>query len=240
MKSYFLFALVLLKLELLSSHAASTCPSFIVPKGFSSDGDYTSYLEGGSTPYLVYNIQDFNIVVQDTLPYANQISYRELLLSGIKSMLFEYKNYKGQDNLTAYSVFALGNYTVITPELLTVLNELVFPNQGFLKSIYEWAKPYYEKVFEVLTYEEQAVLVQKIKLADKYVTYVLEEKNLQKYKDWLIINGVEEDIKITGFVQRRVDKGQWTVSDCRFWVNEIKRDFLPRFKSVNEIASKPG
>jgi len=164
----------------------------------------------------------------------------------IKSMMLEYKNYKSNSVITAYAIFALGNYSVITESLLTIINELILPNQLFLKSIYEWIKPAYVKTFNSLTAEEQELLLGKLHLAENFVQFVLIEKNENKYNQWInsmkiknrIIGDEEtyDDEKIKGFFKRRIDKKQWTTKDCMFWILQLKNDFTPLLKN-KEIAS---
>jgi len=106
------------------------------PTGFSIEG-FTHYcLLGGVGAYLEYREPDLNIQEPKHLPKLNGFTYSELLLSFIKSLLFEYKNYNGSDGLSAYTLFGLGNYRIINDELLAYANKKVLNNQALLKNIY--------------------------------------------------------------------------------------------------------
>jgi hypothetical protein len=205
----------------------------IKPLGFSPEGDF---LLGGSNPYIKYDISSLKSEATD-LPKQDEIPYNNLLTSGIKSLLFEYKNYSGQSNLTAYSVFSLGNYNILTPKLLDYANQLFFPNQVLLKKLYNWIKPYYISAFSTITIEEQQTLMDKIKICEKYIEFVLVQKNEGKYNLWLKDNGFNNDEKAVSFLQRRIDKKQWSVKDCVFWISQIKADFTPYLKNAQGIAS---
>ena len=165
------------------------------------------------------------------------LNYKQLLESGIKSLLFEYKNYEGASDLSAYSVFALGNYSAVTPAVLRVANKYFFGNRKMLQSVYDWAIPYYRKTFSFLTVEEQLLQKKNLLIAEKYTNMVLAQKNYSGFRSWLKQSGWREDKKITGFLARRVNKLQWTVEDCRYWISKLKADFLPLIKDAREASA---
>jgi hypothetical protein len=217
----------------------------LIPKGF----DNERYLIGSfsSNDHIDYELNTIDIKDSQTLPLKESISYKQLLESGIKSMMLEYKNYKSNSVITAYAIFALGNYSVITESLLAIINELILPNQLFLKSIYEWIKPTYVKTFNSLTVEEQELFLGKLQLAENFVWFVLIKKNENKYNQWIdsmkIKNGITgdketyDDEKIKGFFRRRIDKKQWTTEDCMFWILQLKNDFTPLLKNKEITTS---
>lgn len=210
---------------------------YIQPKGFSTDGFTTYYLSGGGSAYLRYNKPPISISVPETMPHRNKIPYDTLLYSGLSSMLLEYKNYKGYENLSGYTIFALGNYCMMPDNLLPILNKLIFPNRSLLTQLYDWAKPFYKDIFSSLTVEEQETLINQLLTAEQYVAYVLKGKNKTGYQKWLSSNKIKPDIKVTGFLARRVQKKQWNADDCAYWVNVLKKDFLPLVKNKKIPAS---
>jgi hypothetical protein len=196
-----------------------------------------SYCLLGIGDYVEYKRPFFDVNVPEALPEKNAISYAELLFSSIHSLLYEYKNYDGQFNLTAYSIFALGNYQELKNESLKVLNETIFPNKKYLEMIYQWVNPYIVKTFNSLTYKEQKRLLVILNMAERYVLNVMKEKNTTKYNQWLKANGYEYDDKLVGFLQRRIDKKQWKIEDCQYWLNLIKNKFTPLLKDKNQLKS---
>jgi hypothetical protein len=196
-----------------------------------------SYCLLGIGDYVEYKRPFFDVKVPEALPEKNAISYAELLFSSIHSLLYEYKNYDGQFNLTAYSIFALGNYQGLKNESLKVLNETIFPNKKYLEMIYQWVNPYIVKTFNSLTYKEQKRLLVILSMAERYVLNVMKEKNTTKYNQWLKANGYEYDDKLVGFLQRRIDKKQWKIEDCQYWLNVIKNKFTPLLKDKNQLKS---
>jgi len=196
-----------------------------------------SYCLLGIGDYVEYKRPFFDVNVTEALPEKNAISYAELLFSSIHSLLYEYKNYDGQFNLTAYSIFALGNYQGLKNESLKVLNETIFPNKKYLEMIYQWVNPYIVKTFNSLTYKEQKRLLVILSMAERYVLNVMKEKNTTKYNQWLKANGYEYDDKLVGFLQRRIDKKQWKIEDCQYWLNLIKNKFTPLLKDKNQLKS---
>ena len=94
-----------------------------------------SYCLLGIGDYVEYKRPFFDVNVPEALPEKNAISYAELLFSSIHSLLYEYKNYDGQFNLAAFSVFALGNYRKLRNESLVIINEVIFPNKKYLEMI---------------------------------------------------------------------------------------------------------
>jgi hypothetical protein len=196
-----------------------------------------SYCLLGIGDYVEYKRPFFDVKVPEALPEKNAISYAELLFSSIHSLLYEYKNYDGQFDLTAYSIFALGNYQGLKNESLKVLNETIFPNKKYLEMIYQWVNPYIVKTFNSLTYKEQKRLLVILSMAERYVLNVMKEKNTTKYNQWLKANGYEYDDKLVGFLQRRIDKKQWKIEDCQYWLNVIKNKFTPLLKDKNQLKS---
>jgi hypothetical protein len=196
-----------------------------------------SYCLLGIGDYVEYKRPFFDVNVPEALPEKNAISYAELLFSSIHSLLYEYKNYDGQFNLTAYSIFALGNYQELKNESLKVLNETIFPNKKYLEMIYQWVNPYIVKTFNSLTYKEQKRLLVILSMSERYVLNVMKEKNTTKYNQWLKANGYEYDDKLVGFLQRRIDKKQWKIEDCQYWLNLIKNKFTPLLKDKNQLKS---
>jgi hypothetical protein len=190
-----------------------------------------------SSAYVEYKGPFFDVIVPETLPENNFIPYEELLFSSIHSLLYEYKNYDGQFNLTAFSVFALGNYNRLGRETLEILNESILPNKKYLEMIYQWAKPYLVKTFNSLTYKEQKRLLVKLSMAERYVLNVMKEKNTAKYNQWLKANGYEYENKLGGFLNRRIDKKQWKIEDCEYWINVLKTQFIPLLKDKNQLKS---
>ena len=237
MKNILWSALLVFYPCILSAQQTVKVHPYLIPEGFSEIGFTTYYLVGESSPYLMYKDPSIDIIVPEDMPHRKKLPYDEILYSSLTSLLLEYKNYKGMKELAAYSIFTLGNYQVISNKMLALINRIILPDQALLKRIYDWARPYYVKVFSSLTYEEQEVLKTQLLTAEKYVSYVLKEKNESKYENWKILNGIEEDVKIAGFLKRRVNKKQWRVEDCAYWVNALKKDILPLMKNKNLPAS---
>ena len=225
---------------LLSVHLTAQLNAYssklICPEGLSITKCSTDFLIGSAQPHVKYKKPSFNITIPATFPDKEKIKYDELLVSGLNSMLFEYKNYKGKVKNVSYLVFALGNYNVINEYVLSFLNQNIFTNQKLLTNIYEWAKPFYLKVFNELTFEEQDLLKSKIILAEYYVRVSLIENNEIKFKTWLAKSGIKYDEKLTGFLKRRINKKQWSLQECLSWIIKIKNDF-PELKNKTDKKS---
>ena len=243
MKNNLVVFVLLITVSSLFSQAISPDVFKISPSRFSiyeSPNSSTTYcLSMLSSAYVEYKRPFFDLIVPETLPENNLIPYDELLFSSIHSLLYEYKNYDGQFNLTAYSIFALGNYNRLGRVTLEILNESILPNKNYLEMIYQWAKPYLVKTFNSLTYKEQKRLLVKLSMAERYVLNVMKEKNTAKYNRWLKANGYEYEFedKLVGFLNRRIDKKQWKIEDCEYWINELKTQFIPLLKNKNQLKS---
>lgn len=217
--------------------AQNKCASdFLCPDGLSTNGYSTSYLLDGSSAYVKYKSPAITVSVPDSFPLKMEIPYNKLLLSGLKSMLFEYKNYKGHVTSVSYTLFGLGNYSEMNETILSAINKNIFPNQNVLLAIYEWIKPHYIKVFKELTFNEQKLLFDKLQLADQYINLVIKDNNERKFQKWLRENGINDDPTLTSFFKRRISKRQWSVQDCLTWIKRIKNDF-PALKDKNKPAS---
>jgi hypothetical protein len=160
-----------------------------------------------------------------------------LLISFIQSLLFEYKNYQGSENLSGYSFFGLGNFRIINDELLEYANKKILNNQKILQGIYDWMLPYYQTTFNSITVEEQQVMIRNLEIGEQYVHLVLEKKNQKAFDQWIEKKEYTLDEKTIGFLKRRVDKKQWTVADCKYWISLIKKDFLPIAKNPENLSS---
>ena len=241
MKNNLVVFVFLMTVSSLFSQAISPDVFKISPSRFSiyksPNGSTTYCLSMLSSAYVEYKGPFFDVIVPETLPEKNSIPYEELLFSSIHSLLYEYKNYDGQFNLTAFSVFALGNYNRLGRETLEILNESILPNKNYLEMIYQWVKPYIVKTFNSLTYKEQKRLLVKLSMAERYVLNVMKEKNTAKYNQWLKANGYEYENKLVGFLNRRIDKKQWKIEDCEYWINELKTQFIPLLKNKNQLKS---
>ncbi len=241
MKNNLVVFVFLITVSSLFSQAISPDVFKISPSRFSiyksPNGSTTYCLSLLSSAYVEYKGPFFDVVVPETLPEKNSIPYEELLFSSIHSLLYEYKNYDGQFNLTAFSVFALGNYNRLGRETLEILNESILPNKKYLEMIYQWVKPYIVKTFNSLTYKEQKRLLVKLSMAERYVLNAMKEKNTAKYNQWLKANGYEYENKLVGFLNRRIDKKQWKIEDCEYWINVLKTHFTPLLKDKNQLKS---
>lgn len=210
---------------------------FLNPKGFRTNTGHTNYLLGQSVPYIIYNTPNIDIEEPKELPVLPELSYQKLALSGINSLLFEYKNYSGILDYTSYAVFALGNYNIMTDKLLEYANNIFFPNQELLKKSYAWLLPYYLKTFRSLTIEEQHILIEKIEICEKYLIWLNKKNQDISLEEFFKQYHLPIDKKAIGFLKRRVDKNQWKISDCEYWINTLKQDFLPLVKNVHEPSS---
>lgn len=241
MKNNLVVFVLLMTVSSLFSQAISPDVFKISPSRFSiyksPNGSTTYCLSLLSSAYVEYKGPFFDVIVPETLPEKNSIPYEELLFSSIHSLLYEYKNYDGQFNLATFSVFALGNYRKLRNESLVIINEVIFPNKKYLEMIYQWVKPYIVKTFNSLTYKEQKRLLVKLSMAERYVLNVMKEKNTAKYNQWLKANGYEHENKLVGFLNRRIDKKQWKIEDCEYWINELKTQFIPLLKDKNQLKS---
>lgn len=231
MKNVLWYSMILFSPFIGSAQQKIKVNPYIQPKGFSTNGYTTYYLTGGGSAYLMYSDPPISISVPADMPHQKKIPYKDLLYSGLSSLLLEYKNYNGAKDLSAYSIFALGNYCMLPDKLLPMINKIIFPDRSLLIRLYKWAKPHYMDVFSSLTVEEQETLINKLLTAEQYVAYVLKGKNKAGYQKWLSSNKIKPDIKVTGFLARRVQKKQWNADDCAYWVNVLKKDFMPLVKN---------
>ena len=240
MKKNLVVFLFLINMSSVFSQSLNNDVFTIKPKRFSiydtPDGEI-GYCLSGSGPYVEYDKPVFEVNIPETLPEKEQIPYAKLLFSGIHSLLYEYKNYDGRFPKISLSVFALGNYRALSDEMLEILNKSILPNRGYLETIYQWVKPYYIKTFNSLTFKEQETLLIKLSMAERYVLNVLKEKNEKKYEQWLEVNGYKSDEKLVEFLKRRIDKKQWKIADCDYWINELKIQFTPLLKNKNVLKS---
>jgi hypothetical protein len=188
----------------------------------------------------------FHIIYEDPCPIIEapgselkklQIDWVGLLNASIKSLLFEHKNYPNGKTISRFSIDISGNYYMIGEKLLGIANKYVLPNRSILNQIYQWALPYYTSTFSALTIEEQQIQYNNLFVAEKYVQLVLENKDEKKFKQWLLENNLSEDEKIIGFIKRRLNKKQWTINDCKYWIEKFKNDFSYYLKNPNDIAS---
>lgn len=230
-----LFILILF-LSRVYANDTSSFRAALKPIGF-IDSDHL--MEGfiGSNSTIEYETPSIEIKKSPDILPALQINYTDLLMSGIKSLLFEYKNYRGGDHLSSYSVFANGNYSVIDEKLLGIANKYLFRNRTLLNQLYKWALPSYREAFQLLTYEEQHMQQKNLEVAEKFIELVLKQKNRKAFNAWLRKKGVEEDEKITGFLKRRILKKQWTIDDCSYWLARIKKDIMPLMKDPGKGSS---
>ena len=83
----------------------------------------------GTDNTIEYETPSIRIDKSPKILSSLNINYEELLMSGIKSLLFESKNYRGSELLSSYSVFANGNYSVIDDRLLRIANKFIFKNK---------------------------------------------------------------------------------------------------------------
>jgi hypothetical protein len=182
-------------------------------------------LEGSySQEGLLYETPCKSIITPSSRISSIHLDWKSLLNSGISSLLFEHKNYPNDSQISSYSIFANGNYSVINDETLTTLNSLVLGNQFMLKQIYRWALPYYKNAFGLLTFEEQQMIWNDLTVAELYINYVVEKKQHNQYNALLNSKHLKEDEKIIGFLKRRIDKKQWKIADCKYWISRIKND----------------
>lgn len=197
---------------------------------------YREYLLGIDDGYVKYELPSLDLTVPKNFPKRKEIPYVQLVESGVQSLLFEYKNYEGQVTSAWYLLLAMGNYSKITPQLLEWVNAKIFPDQDLLKSIYQWLLPTYRSVFEDLTYEEQLLITAKLESARQFVLLACQQKSLKQYKLWLKEHQMSYDEKWCGFFSRRLQKKQWTIKDCLFWIDQIESD-LPAIKPKNQASS---
>lgn len=220
----------------LNAFSQTIHPIVLEPTGLSTNGYSIEFLEGGSNAFLKYKSPNIHSAEPSNLPVLERLSYSKILMSGIKSLLFEYKNYSGKF-LTGYSIFALGNYSIYTDQLLEYANKLFLPDQNLLKKVYDWILPDYQIAFNSLTIDEQQIIADKLLTCEKYIECKTKSNGQEEFDNWLKVNTFEVDEKIIGFLNRRLDKNQWTLTDCRYWINRLKSDFLPLLKNKNDISS---
>ena len=230
------FFILILSLSRVFANDTSSIRPVLKPIGFANGDNFLLGFIGGES-IIEYETPSIKIEKSPNILSSLGINYGELLLSGIKSLLFEYKNYRGGNHLSSYSVFANGNYSVIDERLLRLANKYFFKNRKFLNQLYDWALPSYRQAFQLLTYEEQYIQKRNIEVAEKYIELVLTGKNRKAFSTWLLNKGFEHDEKITGFLKRRIIKRQWTIDDCQYWVGRIKRDFIPLMKDPEQHSS---
>ena len=182
-------------------------------------------LEGSySQEGLLYETPCKSIISPSSRISSINLDWKRLLNSGVSSLLFEHKNYPNDRQISSYSIFANGNYSIMNEGTLNTLNSVVLGNQFLLKQIYYWITPYYKNTFSLLTVEEQQMIRNDLCVAELYINYVLEKKQYNQYRALLISNHLKEDEKITGFLKRRINKKQWTINDCKYWISRIKKD----------------
>jgi hypothetical protein len=202
--------------------ADTTIRVIFKPTGFRPSNQL---LEGSySQEGLLYENPCVNVKSPSAEISRINLEWKNLLISGISSLLFEHKNYPNDRQISSYSIFANGNYSEINEATLSTLNSVVLGNQFLLKKIYYWITPYYKNAFSLLTVEEQQMIWNDLCVAEIYINYAVEKKQYNQYRALLISNHLKEDEKITGFLKRRINKKQWTINDCKYWISRIKKD----------------
>lgn len=232
MKPFFLLTGFLLLFNHGYSQSDSCNNPMLCPIGITNGNS----LEGALGSYLEYRQPDYHISVPSNFYFQDKLPYQNLLQAGLNSLFFEYKNYHGEVTESSYLIFGYGNYNPFKSEILDFLNQNVFGNRKILLTIFDWVLPYYQNVFQELTVEEQKILYNKSKQAEQYVQLVMKEKNKEKFEQWLLENGEKKDEKLVGFFERRVQKKQWTLADCEFWVKKVK-DSFPKMKDEKLVSS---
>ena len=192
------------------------------------------YLEGGGDDYLQFNSVDLKKTPGPALPVFKELDYEKILNGGLNSFLFENKYY---DDISYYSLFSWGNFSVMNKDVLEMANELFFPNRKILNSVYAYYAPEYKKAFTKLTVQEQKLYLSKLDISEKFVKYVLQGNNRAKYDAWLAKNKLENDRYITEFMERRVKKGHWKIADCYYWIKKVRKDFEPLKKNEKIVAN---
>lgn len=200
----------------------------ILAKGDSEENGYTEYLMGSSSPHLKYNYVDMKKTPDAKLPKYKELDYEKILNGGLNSFLFENKYY---GDLSYYSLFGWGNFSVMGKEVLKLANEVFFPNRKLLNLVYGYYAPEYKKAFTKLSVPEQSLYLSKLDVDEKFVKFVLQEKNRERYETWLKKNNLKHDHYITEFMERRVKKGQWKIADCNYWIKKVRKDFEPLKKN---------
>ena len=202
--------------------------------GSSDEDNGTYYLSGGTSPYMIFNYVDMKKEPSPDLPVYKELNYEKILNGGLNSFLFENKYY---GDLSYYSLFGWGNFSVMGAEVLELANKVFFPNRTLLNSVYNFFAPEYKKAFTKLTVPEQSLYLSKLDLAEKFVKIVLQEKNRDKYEAWLKKNNLKHDRYITEFMERRIKKGQWKIADCFYWIEKVRKDFAPLLKNSKVKAN---
>ncbi len=204
----------------------------LVPNGITSKVLEGQFSSGNTVTYLnpIHSIKNPDIQ-NKSIPFVS------ILTSGIQSLLFEYKNYAGEKNIGAYTIFSTGNYNFYNKKILDYANHTLFKNHYLMVCLYRWAFPHYKIAFNTLTIEEQQILWNHLIIADKYLSLVIENKNPGNFNKWLIENKLDPDNKILGFIKRRYDKKQWSNRECRFWIEKIKEDIKTLMKNPDQSAS---
>ncbi len=200
-----------------------------------NDNSGSTYFIGFSRKKTEFKKVNMKKEVPKNFPTYKEIDYQKVLNGGLNSFLFEYKNYR--NDISYYSLFGWGNYSELSKNVLSIANEIFFPNRALLNKIYNWYAPEYKKAFKLLTVEEQQLYLSKVYMSEAFIKYVLVENSRDKYNEWLKTYGLENDYYVTEFIERRVKKNQWKIADCSYWVNKVKKDFLPLLKNAKELST---
>jgi len=80
-------------------------------------------------------------------------------------------------------------------------------------------------------------MLSNLNICEQYVSLVLEKKDLKGFDKWIKGKGYTIDEKTIGFLKRRISKKQWTVADCKKWIQQIRTDFTPLMKNPGRAMS---
>jgi hypothetical protein len=202
----------------------------IVPSGNSSEHSYygngsysrSKYLSGKSG-YLTYDSIKVSKSIPVELENITKLDLNMALNQGFDNLLFKYKQYEEENPRYYYIVSDFSNAMKLS------VNDIL-ADPKLLNSIYNWFLPEIKKGFKLLTAKEQMYHMNKLYLGEAYLKFVIIKKDVAAYEKELLKKGFERDSYVEGFIDRRIDKQQWSVKDCQYWLKTIKKEFEPLLK----------
>jgi hypothetical protein len=178
-------------------------------------------------PYVEYTTPKLEKEVPVEFNKLKDIDFNLSLNLGIESLLLNYKQYS-RDQPKYY--YILQGFAYLMKESI----EDYIKDKDMLNKMYDWYVPEAKKTFKLLTYEEQLYHINKILLCEAYINLVKIKNDEASYEKFLASKNMYEDRWIQGFINRRINNEQWTIEDCLFWVNKIKKDFMPLIKNPRQ------
>lgn len=165
-------------------------------------------------------------------------TWEEILREGLKRFLWEPLG-DGPDFRWDYAVFLLGHGTpmgIMTDLFLKEVAPLIFRDPGLRKCLYDWAMPWYLKAFGKMPGDIQQAYYQQLLQARDYLAgfdLTAERADLEADEQGF----ASRKGRLNAFLFRRINNGQLTPDECRYWMDRILSDAAPLLKDADDALA---